>query len=103
MAYDIPTDWSGTIGQVQIGATAEEGGTRRVSYRIGGSSGLPFVEPNEALSRPLVAYELCDDPSFWSPLAIERLGATAADLACWAGATRTDLRPDLVRLYLTST
>jgi acetyl-CoA decarbonylase/synthase complex subunit delta len=103
MAYDAPTDWSGAIGRVQIGATEEEGGTRRISYRIGGNAGLPFVEPNEGLSRPLVAYELCDDPTYWSPLVIERLEATAADLGCWAGAADTELGADLVRLYLTST
>ena len=103
MTYDAPTDWSGAIGRVQVGATEGEGGTRAVSYRIGGNGGLPFVEPNEGLTRPLVAYELCDDPTFWSPLVIERLGATTADLACWAGAAETDLGADLVRLYLTST
>jgi acetyl-CoA decarbonylase/synthase complex subunit delta len=103
MAYDTQTDWSGTIGQVQLGATAKEGGTRRVSYRIGGNGGLPFVEPNDALSRPLVAYELCDDPSFWPPLVVERLGAATADLARWATSAGTELGADLVRLYLTST
>ena len=103
MAYDAPTDWSGAIGRVQVGATEGEGGTRKVSYRIGGNEGLPFVEPNDGLSRPLVAYELCDDPSFWSPLVIERIGAMAADLACWTRAAETDLGADLVRLYLTST
>ena len=69
---------------VQVGATGPEGGTRSVSYRIGGNGGLPFVEPNDGLSRPLVAYELCDDPTYWSPLVIDRLGATTADLASWA-------------------
>lgn len=103
MAYAPPADWSGTIGRVQLGATENEGGTRRVSYRIGGNGGLPFVEPNDGLTRPLVAYELCDDPEYWSPLVIERLGETAADLARWTKAAETDLGADLVRLYLTST
>jgi acetyl-CoA decarbonylase/synthase complex subunit delta len=102
MAYAPPADWSGTIGLVQVGATKSEGGTRKVSYRIGGNGGLPFVEPNDGLTRPLVAYELCDDPTYWSPLVIERLGATTVDLACWTAAG-TDLGADLVRLYLTST
>ena len=102
MAYAPPADWNGTIGKVQIGATENEGGTRRVSYRIGGNGGLPFVEPNDGLTRPLVAYELCDDPTYWSPLVIERLGVTTADLACWTSAG-TGLGADLIRLYLTST
>jgi acetyl-CoA decarbonylase/synthase complex subunit delta len=103
MAYDAPADWSGAIGQVQIGATEEEGGTRSTSYRIGGNGGLPFVEPNDGLTRPLVAYELCDDPSYWSPLVIERLGSTTGDPAAWARAAGCELGADLVRLYLTST
>ncbi len=103
MAYDAPADWSGAIGRVQIGATEEEGGTRSTSYRIGGNGGLPFVEPNDGLARPLVAYELCDDPSYWSPLVIERLGSTTGDPAAWARAAGCELGADLVRLYLTST
>ncbi|MEN6343113.1 MAG: acetyl-CoA decarbonylase/synthase complex subunit delta [Methanospirillum sp.] len=103
MTYDAPTDWSGAIGRVQVGATEGEGGTRNVSYRIGGNGGLPFVEPNQGLTRPLVAYELCDDPTYWPPLVIERLGTTAADLPRWVKAAGTEIGADLVRLYLTST
>lgn len=103
MPYDAPGDWSGTIGRVQIGATEGEGGTRAVSYRIGGNGGLPFVEPNDDLARPLVAYELCDDPVYWSPLVVERLGGTAGDLTGWARTAEQAFGADLVRLYLTST
>ncbi len=62
MAYAPPADWNGTIGLVQIGATTSEGGTRKVSYRIGGNGGLPFVEPNDGLTRPLVAYRALRRP-----------------------------------------
>jgi acetyl-CoA decarbonylase/synthase complex subunit delta len=101
MPYDAPADWIGAIGRVQLGATEADGGTRSVSYRIGGNAGLPFVEPNDDLTRPLVAYELCDDPALWPPLAVERLGDLAGDLAGWARAAG-ESGADLVRLYLTS-
>ena len=103
MEYSAPTDWNGAIGRVRLGATSADGGTRSISYEIGGNAGLPFIESGAGLTRPLVAYELCDDPSFWSPLVIERIGAMAADLVCWTRAAETELGADLVRLYLTST
>jgi acetyl-CoA decarbonylase/synthase complex subunit delta len=103
MSYDAPTDWSGTIGRVQLGATSKEGGTRAISYAIGGNTGLPFIEPNEGLTRPLVAYELCDDPLFWPALVVERLGETITDLGAWTTLAERELGADLVRLYLTST
>ena len=103
MEYSAPTDWNGAIGRVRLGATSAEGGTRSVSYEIGGNTGLPFVEPDDGLSRPLVAYELCDDPTLWPPLVVERLGEAVTDLAGWTKIAETELGADLVRLYLTST
>ena len=103
MVYDTPTDWTGEIGRVRLGATAADGGTRAVSYEIGGNAGLPFIEPNAGITRPLVAYELCDDPTLWPALVVERLGDTVADLARWTRTAGTELGADLVRLYLTST
>ena len=103
MVYDTPTDWTGEIGRVRLGATAADGGTRTVSYEIGGNAGLPFIEPNTGITRPLVAYELCDDPTLWPALVVERLGDTVADLARWTRTAGTELGADLVRLYLTST
>ncbi|NLX49885.1 MAG: acetyl-CoA decarbonylase/synthase complex subunit delta [Methanospirillum sp.] len=103
MGYDAHTDWSGTIDRVQLGATRSEGGTRSVSYRLGGNTGLPFVEPHEGLVCPLVAYEICDDPVYWPALVLDRLGDTVEDLALWTRTAETELGADLVRLYLTST
>ncbi|HOT94755.1 MAG TPA: acetyl-CoA decarbonylase/synthase complex subunit delta [Methanoregulaceae archaeon] len=103
MEYSAPTDWSGEIRRVRIGATRADGGTRTVSYEIGGNTGLPFVEPKTGLTRPLVAYELCDDPGVWSPLVVERVGETVTDLAGWTKFAERELGPDLIRVYLTST
>ncbi len=103
MEYSAPTDWNGAIGRVRLGATSAEGGTRSISYEIGGNAGLPFIESGAGLTRPLVAYELCDDPTLWPPLVVERLGETVTDLASWTKRAETELGADLVRLYLTST
>jgi CO dehydrogenase/acetyl-CoA synthase delta subunit len=68
MVYDLNFGWTGTIGQVILGATRQEGGTRNVSYRIGGGTTLPFLDRNPSSSSPLVALEICDNPEYWSPI-----------------------------------
>jgi acetyl-CoA decarbonylase/synthase complex subunit delta len=50
-----------------------------------------------------VAYELCDDPAIWPPVVREFLGDLAGDPGAWAREAERSYRPDLVRLFLTST
>jgi acetyl-CoA decarbonylase/synthase complex subunit delta len=99
---DTGSEWSGKIGEVVLGATASEGGTRRVSYRIGGEEDLPFIGCRSG-HRPLVAYELCDDPVLWPPVVRDFCGDLVQDLAGWTGKAESDYGADLVRLSLTST
>ena len=67
MAENSP-DLSGKIGYVVLGATKAEGGTRSVSYRLGGESDLPFIGMKSGSgSIPLVAFEICDDPALLVP------------------------------------
>jgi acetyl-CoA decarbonylase/synthase complex subunit delta len=97
-------EWTGRIERVVLGATQKDGGTRSVSYEIGGERDLPFVM-TDCLGghAPLVAYELCDDPSFWPPVAREYIGEIVEDTGAWAKSAEKDFGADLVRLHLTST
>lgn len=101
---DETFEWSGRIGEITLGATSADGGTRSVSYRIGGESDLPFLgmECSNG-SIPLIAFELCDDPSFWSPIVNGYVGDLVRDTPAWAKEAETKYQPDLIRLYLTST
>lgn len=103
MAENSP-DLSGKIGHVILGATKAEGGTRTVSYHPGGESDLPFLgmKTGEG-SIPLVAFEICDDPDYWSPIVTSYVGDLVKDAQEWAGAAEKQYGADLVRLYLTST
>ena len=103
MAENSP-DLSGKIGYVVLGATKAEGGTRTVSYRPGGETDLPFtgMKTGEG-SIPLVAFELCDDPDYWSPIVTSYVGDLVRDTPEWAGTAEKQYGADLVRLYLTST
>jgi acetyl-CoA decarbonylase/synthase complex subunit delta len=103
MGYDLNFGWNGAIGQVILGATRAEGGTRNISYRIGGGTTLPFLDRNPSSSSPLVAFEICDNPEYWSPIIKNYCGDLVYNVHEWAKAAETAYSADLVRLYLTST
>ena len=88
------------IREVIIGATAAEGGTRRVSYRIGGEKDLPGIGQGR---RPLIAYEICDDPAIWPEVVRCACTKLVDNPVEWAQYGDTVLQADLIRLNLTST
>ena len=103
MVSDAQFGWSGTIEGVTLGATLEEGGTRRVSYRIGGGTTLPFLENESVSPSPLIAFEVCDYPAFWSPIIRNYCGDLVNNLAEWTKTADTTYKADLIRLHLNST
>lgn len=96
------SEWTGAVDSVVLGATKTGGGTRTVSYRVGGAKDLPFLA-NGGVVRPLICLEICDDTQFWSPIVLSHEGDRARDVAAWAAAVEKEYRADIVRLYLTST
>ena len=103
MIPDPNFGWTGTVGEVILGATRAEGGSRSRSYRLGGGTTLPFMEKNATARPPLIAFEICDDPRYWSPIVNEFCGDLVHDPPAWAKAAETTYGADLVRLCLTST
>jgi acetyl-CoA decarbonylase/synthase complex subunit delta len=103
MVYDLNFGWTGTVGQVVIGATSAEGGTRKISYTLGGGTSLPYLDKNPFSPSPLVALEICDNPEFWSPIIRRFCGDLVHSTSDWAKTAETVYGADLVRLYLTST
>jgi acetyl-CoA decarbonylase/synthase complex subunit delta len=103
MAAVAKFDWTGTIGDVILGSTKAEGGTRRVSYRIGGGTTLPFLENDRPTPAPLIAFEVCDFPALWSPIVRNYCGDLVDNLAEWTKTADTLYNADLIRLHLTST
>ncbi len=101
MGHDLKFGWNGTVSQVIIGATRAEGGTRSISYRIGGGITLPFLDMSSP--SPLVALEICDNPEFWSPIIKNYCGDLVHKVDEWAEKAEMVYKADLVRLYLTST
>jgi acetyl-CoA decarbonylase/synthase complex subunit delta len=103
MIAPVSFGWTGSIGTVTLGATKTDGGTRKTSYTIGGGTTLPFLEPSKDPRTPLIAFEVCDNPAFWSPIIRQYCGDLVNNPAEWAKAAETAYGANLVRLYLTST
>jgi len=103
MGFDLKFNWSGSVTEVTLGATNAEGGTRRISYRIGGGKTLPFLETIPGSPAPLIAFEICDNPQYWSPVVLAFCGDRVNDCGEWAKAADSVYGADMVRLYLTST
>ncbi len=103
MIPDLNFGWTSTVGEVVLGATRTEGGTRSRTYRIGGGTTLPFIEKDTLSPSPLIAFEICDDSRSWSPIVNEFCGDLVHDPGAWAKAAETTYGADLVRLCLTST
>ncbi|RXE55953.1 acetyl-CoA synthase [Methanoculleus taiwanensis] len=95
------TEKEDAVLEVQLGATRSEGGTREVSYRIGGETKLPFTEAEP--DRLLVALEICDETQFWPPVIREYVGDLADQPDEWAKTAERTWGADLVRLNFTST
>ena len=103
MAFDVNFGWTATIGEVVLGATKADGGTRRLAYRIGGGTTLPFLEGRSDFVSPLIALEICDDPVVWSPIVKRYCGDLINSVSEWTKAADSMYGADLMRLYLTST
>lgn len=105
MTVEIPKEkWSGSVREVTLGATADEGGTRSHTLTIGGETAMPFlhfegVTPNP----PALALEIRDrKPDDWSPLLFQAWGEAMEDPGEWAKAAET-AGADMIYLVLSLT
>jgi acetyl-CoA decarbonylase/synthase complex subunit delta len=102
MAVDIPKKkWAGQVREIILGATQEEGGTRKKTVTIGGETTLPFLDFEAPMPNPpRIAVEIKDHrPSDWSPILLEAWGDAVDDPAAWAKAVEK-LDVDLLLLSI---
>ena len=61
-SIDVPKEsWDNKVWEVKLGNTKAEGGTRGVSYKVGGANCMPFhLWEGEMPNRPLIAMEVFD-------------------------------------------
>ena len=89
MPIEVPKDtWPGEVRSVTLGATADQGGTRTRTVKVGGEKSLPFMHfETEMPHAPVIAVEIKDRrPDDWSPLLLDAWGDVVEDAAAWAKA-----------------
>jgi acetyl-CoA decarbonylase/synthase complex subunit delta len=105
MTLDIPKEkWTGSVRQVTIGATADDGGTRSRTLTVGGENTLPYLHFEGTMpNRPALGLEISDrKPDDWSPILMEAWGEVMDDPAAWAKAAE-QAGADLLYLLLNAT
>jgi acetyl-CoA synthase len=96
--------WTGSVIEVTLGATSDQGGTRAKTLTIGGETTLPYQFYEGAMPyRPALAIEIVDrKPDDWSPLLMKAWGDVIEDPAVWAKAAE-DKGVDAILLRLSAT
>ena len=100
----VKDSWPGSVREVTIGATAEEGGTRSHTITVGGEKSLPFMHFEvEMPHRPVVAIEIKDRrPDDWSSILLDTWSEVVDDPAAWAKAAE-EAGADLIQLSFSPT
>lgn len=104
MVFELPKEkFGGRIKEVAIGATKEDGGTRKARLVAGGSNGLPFHRFEGESSRPpLVAMDVVDTMRMVPEQLHEKMGPAIADPAEWARKCEDEWGADMCVLKLQS-
>lgn len=102
---EIPREkWSGKIGEVVIGATKEEGGTRGKKIIVGGTHVLPFMNfEGEMGNKPPLAIEVLDILKEGYPKLVRKFMPENYDPIEWAKICVNEYNADLICLKLIST
>lgn len=90
------------VGEVVLGATKEQGGTRAYTITVGGEAALPFLHfEGEIPNRPVVALEVWDvAPTDWNACFDKFYGDVYNDPAAWAKKCVEEYGADLIVLRL---
>lgn len=102
---DAKEKWSGTINEVTLGATKQDGGTRTSTLTVGGAAALPFMHFEGPTPRtPVVAMEVWDCmPDDWASPLTSALGSVLNSPADWAKKCVEEFGADLICLRLMGT
>ncbi|MCB8816367.1 acetyl-CoA decarbonylase/synthase complex subunit delta [Desulfosporosinus shakirovi] len=97
----VKEKYSSKVGEVVLGATAEQGGTRTSTITVGGDSALPFLHfEGETKNRPVIAMEVTDVVPAWNEMIMNQIGDVINDPAAWAKKCVDDFGADLIYLKL---
>ena len=103
MAVEILKEkYRSKVGEVVLGATKDQGGTRSHTITVGGESALPYLHfEGETPNRPVVALEVWDiAPEEWDPLFEKYYGDVWNDPGAWAKKCVEEFGADLIQIRL---
>ncbi len=91
--------YSSKVGEVVLGATPEQGGTRTATVTVGGDSALPFLHfEGQMPNRPVIAMEVTDVVPAWNEMITKQIGDVINDPAAWAKKCVDEFGADLIYL-----
>ncbi len=105
MAVEVQKEkYRSKVGEVVLGATKEQGGSRSHTITVGGESTLPYLHfEGEMPHRPVVALEILDMvPEDWHPCFGQYYDDVFTDTAAWAKKCVDEYGADLVQIRLKS-
>jgi acetyl-CoA decarbonylase/synthase, CODH/ACS complex subunit delta len=103
MAVEILKEkYRSSVGEVVLGATKDQGGTRSHTITVGGETALPFLQfEGETPNRPVLALEVWDmAPTDWDPLFEKYFGDVWNDPGAWAKKCVEEFGADLIQIRL---
>lgn len=91
--------YSSKVGEVVLGATPEQGGTRTATVTVGGDSALPFLHfEGQTTNRPVIAMEVTDVVPTWNEMITKQIGDVINNPAAWAKKCVDEFGADLIYL-----
>ena len=99
---DVKEKWTGSVNEVILGATREQGGTRDQVIRVGGAKTIPLMSFEGPVgNRPVIAVDVLDvAPTEWPAPLMEAVKDVARDPAAWAKKAIGEWGADLVCIKL---
>jgi len=96
--------WQDKIGEVVLGATKDKGGTRNRTIKIGGETGIYFIDGEDKCPNPpAVAMEVWDmEPEAWPEALKSNYGNALKDPGEWAKLCVEKFSADLICMRLAS-
>ncbi|MDP4158855.1 MAG: acetyl-CoA decarbonylase/synthase complex subunit delta [Bacillota bacterium] len=93
--------YTSKVGEVVLGATSEQGGTRTSTVSVGGDSTLPFLHfEGQMQNRPVIAMEVNDTVPEWNEAIKSQFGDVLGNPGAWAKKCVDEFGADLIYLKL---
>jgi acetyl-CoA decarbonylase/synthase complex subunit delta len=97
----IKEKYQSRVGEVVIGATSEQGGTRTSVIKVGGDGTLPFLHfEGKVENRAVIAMEVTDIVPPWNDIVKDQFGDVLDNPTAWAKKCVEEFDADMIYLKL---